>query len=624
MTLKDFFDRYGPTVAVIAVLALLVVVIPDGGDGGGSPTSIDAGSGTTPSGLASTDPSAPVDTTGSDPVLANGTGGSAPAAGGGATKPGGAAGGGTASNTQASGGTQQAAPPPPGGGSVKFGSGPNCRPDGRQDQIWLYAPVCVEPWQKGADNGGATAPGVTRDKVVIVRFLPQSDPATQAALRGIGAEDTRDDQKRIYEVLRKYMNTHTETYGREVVFQDVDASGESDNDEAMKSDAIKIANEIKPFAVFGQTLPSVFAEELAQRGVPCTCIRSESRGYYKRNPPLIFGDLPTIEDYYVSIAEYIGKRLANRPAKWSGDPTMQAQPRKFGLIYVEGVGTKANPDLKEARNFYIEELKKYNVSLSADVGYLYEVARAPDQSAAIISKMRSAGVSNILFMGDPLYPIFLTQEATRQAYFPEWFISGTLLSDTSFFGRTYDQQQWSHAFGMSPLWVFFEDVSQSYGYRMYHHAKPGSPRGEEGVGINVYASPVQNTFNGIQMAGPNLTREKWVQAMFAMPPTGGIPAAPLVYYTRESPNAIKDFTEVFWNPQGRGKDETGKDGVGIMMKANGGKRYKPSEWPASEPNVFQMEGAIFTSDNPPGGKDTYPHETTRPHQHPPEQRCMSC
>jgi hypothetical protein len=465
---------------------------------------------------------------------------------------------------------------------------------------------------------------VTKDKIVIVRFLPQSDPATEAALRGIGAEDTREDQKRIYEVLRRYMNTHTETYGREVVFQDVNASGKSDNDEAMKSDAIRVANEIKPFAVFGQTLSSVFAEELAQRGVPCTCIRSESRGYYKRNPPLIFGDLPTIEDYYVSIAEYIGKRLANRPAKWSGNPAMQQQPRKFGLIYVEGAGTKANPNLKEARDFYVNELKKYNVSLSADVGYLYDVARAPDQAAAIISKMRSAGVSNVLFIGDPLYPIFLTQEATRQAYFPEWFISGTLLSDTSFFGRTYDQQQWSHAFGMSPLWVFFEDVSQSYGYRMYHHAKPGSPRGEEGVGINVYASPVQNTFNGIQMAGPNLTRERWVQAMFAMPPTGGIPAAPLVYYTRESPNAIKDFTEVFWNASGRGKDETGKDGVGIMMKANGGKRYKPGEWPATEPNVFQAEGAIFTSDNPPGGKDTYPHDTNRPHTHPPEQRCMSC
>ena len=614
MTFKDFFDRYGPTMAVIAVLALLVVVIPDGSDGGtGSEQSVGAGGGASSG----------------QPALGATDGGATQPAGGaagspGATVAGGAPASGASGAGQGGAATAQASTTgAPAGSGNRFGKGPNCRPDGRQSQIWLYAPICVEPWPKGADNGGATEVGVTKDKVLIVRFLPQVDLATQAAFRGLGAEDTREDQKRIYEVLRRYMNTHTETYGREVVFQDVDASGANDNDEALKSDAIRIAREIKPFAVIGQTLPSVFAEELAQQGVPCTCIRSESRGYYRRNPPRIFGDLPTIEDYYVSIAEYIGKRLASRPAKWSGDDLMRAQNRKFGLVYVEGTGTKANNNLKEARDFYVDELKKYGVTLSADVGYLYDVGRATEQSAAVMARMKAAGVSNVLFMGDPIYPIFLTQEATRQQYFPEWFISGTLLSDTSFFGRTYDQQQWQHAFGMSPLWVFFEDVSQSYGYRMYHHGKPGSPRGEEGVGINVYASPVQNTFNGIQMAGPNLTRERWVEAMFALPPIGGFPAAPLVYYTRESPNAIKDFTEVFWNPTGRGRDETGKDGVGIMMKANGGRRYKPGEWPAGEPNVFDMNGAIFTSDNPPGGKDTFPHDRDG-HVHPAEQRCMSC
>ena len=622
MTLKDLFDRYGPSLAVVAVLALLVIAIPDG-DGNDASEVATRG----PGASVGVGGAAASDAATADRLAAAAGDARTAAAGPSRAASGSAAGGSPAGGAPSGAATAKASTQgavPPGAANVSFGSGPNCRPDGRQDQIWLYAPVCVQPWPKGADNGGATDQGVTRDKILIVRYLPQTDPATQAALRGLGAEDTREDQKRIYEVLRRYMNTHTETYGREVVFQDVDASGPNDNDEALKSDAVRIANEIKAFAVFGQTLQSVFAEELAQRGVPCTCIRSQSRGYYERNPPYIFGDLPTIEDYYVSIAEYIGKRLANKPAKWAGDAAMQAQPRKFGLIYVEGEGKKANPDLKAARDFYIEELKKYGVTLTQDVGYLVDVGQATDQSASIISKMKSAGVSNLLFIGDPLYPIFLTKEATRQTYFPEWFISGTLLSDTSFFGRTYDQQQWSRAFGMSPLWVFFEDVSQSYGYRMYHHMRPAAPRGEEGVGINVYASPVQNTFNGIQMAGPNLTREKWVQAMFALPRTGGIPAAPLVYYTRESPNAIKDFVEVWWNATGTGKDETGRDGAGTMMKANGGQRFEIGEWPTTEPNAFDPNGAVFTSDNPPGGKDTYPHDTNRPHEHPDTQKCMSC
>jgi hypothetical protein len=623
MTLKEFMDRYGPSVAVLASLIVLAaLVVQQGGGGEAGPEDV---SQVAASGGSSADGSAE----GTD-----GVGGDV-ASGGDGSDSGSLSTNASGSTVEGAGGlagpaaTGRAASALPGASApgVKFGSGPNCRPDGRQNQIWLYAPVCVEPWVPGTDNGGATAKGVTRDKVLIVRFIPQVDPATQAALRGINAEDLPEDQKRIYETLRLYMNAHTETYGREVVVQDVGASGPTENEEAMKADAIKVASEIKPLAVFGQTLSHVFAAELAQRGVPCVCVRSQSKGYYKRNPSLIFGDLPTIEDYYTSIAEYVGKRLAGKPAKWSGDPTQQMQrtPRKFGLIYYEGVRGQADPDMRRARDFFISELRKYNVSLATDVGYLYELQQAGDQSAQIMARMKDAGVSNLIFIGDPLYPIFLTKEATRQGYFPEWFISGTLLSDTTLFGRTYDQQQWSHAFGMSPLWVFFEDVSKSYGYRMYHHMRPGSRRGDEGVGINVYASPVQTLFGAIQMAGPRLTPESFAEALFRAPPLGGKPAAPLVFFTKESPNAIKDFTEVWWNPNGRGKDEAGNEGVGILMKANGGRRYKPGEWPVNEPNAFDANGAVFTSDNLPGGSDTYPHETTpAPHTHDLRKRCMSC
>ena len=47
------------------------------------------------------------------------------------------------------------------------------------------------------------------------------------------------------------------------------------------------------------------------------------------------------------------------------------------------------------------------------------------------------------------------------------------LSDLTAFGRTYDQQQWQHAYGMSPLWVFAEDAAQSSGWRTLDHVEPG-------------------------------------------------------------------------------------------------------------------------------------------------------
>ena len=37
---------------------------------------------------------------------------------------------------------------------------------------------------------------------------------------------------------------------------------------------------------------------------------------------------------------------------------------------------------------------------------------------------------------------------TEQGYFPEWVMAGTVLADTVVFARSFDQQQWTHAFGL--------------------------------------------------------------------------------------------------------------------------------------------------------------------------------
>lgn len=625
MTVREFLDRYGPTFAVLAVLGLLAVLVP-----GNAPERTDAlqtvGSGvasgasaaseavTSDTAVAAADPTAGGTSTGA------GTPGGAGSPAGATAKPGAAA---TAASPGAAGGTA-AAPTAPAG--LEFGKGPNCRPDGRMKQMSTYSPPCVN-WVPGTENGGATGQGVTKDKIIVTRFVSQSDPATDAALRAAGATDDQADQDRIYEYLRRYYNMHTETYGREVVFRRFDASGKDTNEAAMKADAIKIAKEIGAFANMGG--PNVLAAELAQLGVICACTTSAAEAFYTSNPPYIWASLPTLEDYYVHFAEYIGKRLANKPAKYAGDPTglMQKENRKFGLIYYEGRDGRADPDYKKARDTFVRELAKYGVTLAADVGYLYQIENAPDHAQGMITKMKAAGVSNLLFVGDPLYPVFVTKEATRQAYFPEWFLSGTSLIDTSFFGRTYDQTQWSHAFGISPLWVFHVDVSTSSGYQAYHHAAPaGAKRGDEGVGINVYQAPVQLLFNGIHMAGPKLNADAFARGIASYPKTGGKAAAPLVYFTRQSPNAIKDFTEVFWDPQGSGKDETGKDGPGILMKAEKGRRYEAGQWEKKDPLVFgDAQGqAVYTDDNPPGGPATVPHAQDGHTHDYANKACLSC
>ena len=85
-----------------------------------------------------------------------------------------------------------------------------CTPNGRTSfNIVGGGPFCVNPWPKGKDNGGATAPGVTATEVKIVAYIPNDQmlaggtgaagPKNQAT--GADGEDPRHD-RRLREAVR--------------------------------------------------------------------------------------------------------------------------------------------------------------------------------------------------------------------------------------------------------------------------------------------------------------------------------------------------------------------------------------------------------------------------------------
>ena len=586
LTLREVLDRYGPTLGLIVALVILVAVFP-------------------------TSRRAQVE---SEITAAEGADVTAGEEGESA------AGGKTAgSGSGKTGGGASVAGPVTGGSGKIVSAVPNagkkiCRADGRMPGVSRYMPPCVAIFS--GNNGGATARGVTAKEITVVRYESQVPTATRAALIAAGADDEEADQRRMDAALADYYRWHYESYGRYVKIITMPASGESDDDAAMRADAKTIADKHKAFAAWGA--PDTLAEELAARGVICICTTSLSDKFYADHRGYIFSSLPSGEEYGTAMAEYIGKRLKGRPAEHAG-PGSVGLPRKFGLVYLEATSAGPRRNASLVRDHFVNELKKYGVTGVTTVGYSSDLDQAQNQRTNVISQLRDAKVTSVVFLGDPLFPIFLTQEATNQTYFPEWLITGTALTDTTFFGRTYDKAQWTHAFEISPLWVFWVDVANSQGYREYHHARPGSNRGDEGVSINVRRAPIQWIFQGIHMAGPALTAKTFAQGMYNFPRSGGKPNAPLVFFTPQHPNAIKDFTEVWWHPTRSGRDETGKDGPGVLLKVDGGKRYLTGTWPRTKPKVFQEAGAIYTKDYPDDPK----HEHDG-HKHDPKQKCMSC
>ena len=456
------------------------------------------------------------------------------------------------------------------------------------------------------DNGGATSKGVTADKITVAYYVPPAGTDAQAALQGLvdEAELTRQTRENFGQML----NQVAETYGREVELVFVDASGQGTDDVAAKNDAVKIAEEIGAFAVIGgPQLTNVFADEITSRGVICiACGLVAPDTVYQKNAPYMWASAATPEQFLVNVGAYLATRLLGRTAEFAGDPAMQQRERVFGTIHLE----LDPPVFTETEEVMAEAGREAGWESAADETYLFDVARAPERAPGIIARMKDAGVTTIVFLGDPVMLIYLTQAATGQDYFPEWVVTGTGYTDTTAVARLYDQQQWRHAFGLSSLPVRTpREIGDAWTLHEWWFGTP--PPAQTNAPITL--ANVVTLFTGIHMAGPNLNPETFRAGMFRIPPRGGGPSNPHVsfgdhgYFTNldGSPRldylAIDDMTEIWWDADAEAIDEGGRSGRGAWRYVDGGKRYLPGTMPATPPGAFVEEGSVieFTAETLP-------------------------
>ncbi|MGH9273561.1 MAG: hypothetical protein ACRDZU_02845, partial [Acidimicrobiales bacterium] len=489
----------------------------------------------------------------------------------------------------------------PGGPAPTAGLPANCDPaTGRIKFPSVFAPPCV---QGVADNGGSTYQGVTRDEIKVVLYRAEVDPAVTALLRAAGASDDFEDVLATYRDWIEMFQSTFESYGRRIRLEVIEASGETTNDAAARADAIQVATQMKPFIVIGG--PSPFVDELARRGITVITQLQRPNEFFEARAPFVIGTQMSSTQAFTHLAEYIGKRLAGRPARHAGDPALAAKTRSFGMIYLDTAEGVYRPGVE----FLERELARYGTSLTDSISYEAEISRAQEQARVMIARLKDRGVTTVLFSGDPVAPIFLTQEATRQEYFPEWVIPGGTLVDTNFFGRTYDQRQWAHAFGISQLWIRPPNAqAETYYQHQQYFGRP--PRAKATPEILYFEIHVLAT--GIHMAGPNLNPATFRDGLFAFPPSGGGRVTVLQkswgrhgVWPYTDWTAFDSVTEVWWDPNARGQDEIGNTASGMFQFVDGGRRYSPGQWPTTEPAAFDPAGARTSYDQLPEG-DRYP------------------
>ncbi len=465
----------------------------------------------------------------------------------------------------------------------------------------LLAGECYAPYD--GPQGGESDQGVTDDSIKIVLYQASEGDEIYEAIAGAASDDTNVQTVETHEGFLELYEDYYETYGRSIELIPFEGSGGYFDPVAARADAAEIAA-MEPFQVWGSPGVNDFVDELAGSGIQTVqLLHGQPNEYYVENDPFVFSIGMSPLQNRSHTAEYIGKRLAGEPAEHAGDPALQSQERVFGYVALD---TEVDAASTATRAEFERMLGEHGTSFAEVLTYTDPIT-LQSSVPGLIGRLKEAGVTTVVFTGDPLAPGFLTREATNQDYFPEWIVDGSVLVDTTAFARTYDQEQWANAFGVSTGAARVEREAAGY-YRTYdwYHCAP--PAAEDSVGL---IGPYPATFySAIQALGPDLTREGFRDALFAADPTPqGVTIPSLSWGDKDrwpfdDYHGVDDATEIWWDAAATGEAETGNEGVGMYRYVDGGARHLPGEWPDSPPDVFVAEGTVTIYDETPADEPT--------------------
>jgi hypothetical protein len=465
-----------------------------------------------------------------------------------------------------------------------------------------YAAPCVEAFDRDdGDNGGATAAGVTADTVEVIAYLsdPEIDPVGASLIAGAGANvspEAAADTMRDYADL---FNQIYETYGRRVELDFYVGTGPSEDQQAARADAIAIAEE-EPFIVLNGPLQAnaVFAEELAARGVITYPAQPLPESVTADNYPFIWSVMTPTQAATLA-AEAIGNLAPPGPAELAGAPALREQERAYAVVHYD----VPDGSYRESFEALRDGLADQGVELTTDIEFILDPARAQEGARTIITRLKEAGVTTVIYTGDFLTPQFLTTEATAQDYFPEWILGPNLLADTAIFGRTYDQGQWPNGFAIGYAGTPGR-TDQSSSYVIYTWAYDREPPSNIYTVLEPY---LREVFTGIQLAGAELTPETYRDGLLRYPPSGGGPTRPQIsrgehgFWPDFDYGDIDEIAVMWWDPEAVTVDEVGNRGVGSYRFANGGERYGHGELPGSaeEAGLFDEGSSVIEYDELP-------------------------
>jgi hypothetical protein len=467
-------------------------------------------------------------------------------------------------------------------------AGFECKPGVRQIPWSVYANPCIGKFS--GNNGGKTYRGVDEKtiKIGIRQFAIDAGDATDQQATAQGAA-TRAQGIAIAKKFAGYFNKTFDLYGRQVQFVDFHSRVSNGIEEAQSrgadgacADATDLAETEKVFGVVGYvaglTETQPFADCAAQRGmfVPLGASYFPEQYFKEKWHPYVWHVLQECERISHDVAEYVGKRLLNRKAKWAADAVYKTQNRKFGTYVPDNDGYQRCVNISEN-----DLKKKYGGSISHRIDYQLDVTRFPDQAEQAVLQFKAAGITTLINACDTLSTRFMTEAAARQDWGPEWFIIGVATQDSDGAARSFESGVVDgHLFGMSQLGAtILTEGKKGESYKTWTTAFPNQ---EPPTGFGAVYYRMLAVFMMLQAAGPILTPANIAKGLAAMPEGGGKQGPQGTWLFKGDHTAVEDSREIYWK-----ENATGFDGKpGAYIETMGGKRFRTGQWPKAEPSVY--------------------------------------
>jgi hypothetical protein len=465
-----------------------------------------------------------------------------------------------------------------------------------------YAPPCVAKFT--GNNGGKTYNGVTRSTITLSqREFPNAADTEEieAQAKAAGAAIPQVISQ-VQQVFLNYFNKVYDLYGRKVVIKPYVTQASFTSEELGQgqaqacADAVAITDQMHAFGDSGLTNGTSYGGT----GPFSQCAAQDHLVEFNGDPYFDEASFEKLNPYVWSTsqdctrissaeAEVVSTMLGGKKAIFAGEASLRSRTRKFAA-FVPNVSQYLNC----TKNFVNLAEHKYHLAKSAlSPSFYYDLDIATFQQSAqqAIVQFKAAGVTTIICSSDPFSLGLLTKAAAAQNYHPEWFMTGSALTDLDQTAQgLYDQAEINgHMFGLSESAASTSTTGPtSLAGKLYQHLTGHQiPKGTDGN----YAELVE-IFDALQAAGPDLTPANLARGLHALPALG----APSYQYGQwtwnTGPTGIAgagdhtssdDARFVYWD----GNKTSPLNGMkGTFVSVLGGRRFTLGKWPKTLPPLF--------------------------------------